>query len=213
MPSIENASQAFEQALLSQDRIAARRVFSEVVAASASVHTAEQLVVPALERIGRGWETGQVALSQVYMSGRICEELMMGLLPTAPFEQPRQRGIAIAVLEDYHLLGKRLVYSALRAGGYTIVDFGQLSAPELVRRTLDADIQLLLISALMLPSALRVREVTAGLRSAGAKTKVVVGGAPFRLDGELWREVGAEAMGRNASDAIGLVARFLGGQL
>ena len=40
----------------------------------------EKLVVPALERIGAGWEQGRVALSQVYMSGRICEELVDTLL-------------------------------------------------------------------------------------------------------------------------------------
>jgi methanogenic corrinoid protein MtbC1 len=33
----------------------------------------------------------------------------------------------------------------------------------------------------------------------------VVGGAPFLLDDELWKEVGADAMGRSASEAIEIV--------
>lgn len=39
-------------------------------------------MVPALDRIGTGWENGTIALSQVYMSGRICEEVVDDLLPT-----------------------------------------------------------------------------------------------------------------------------------
>jgi methanogenic corrinoid protein MtbC1 len=65
----------------------------------------------------------------------------------------------------------------------------------------------------MLPSALQVREVRAGLWAAGANVRVIVGGAPFRLDTQLWREVGADAMGRNAAEAIELVRRFTGGGL
>ena len=210
MLDIEKASRAFEQALLSQDRLAVRQAFKEVAATGVLVQTVEQIVVPALERIGHGWETGQVALSQLYMGVRICEELMVGRLPTAPFEQPSRPEMAIAVLEDYHLLGKRLVSSALRASGYTLADFGRVSAPELVRRAVDANIKLLLVSTLMLPSALRVRDVRAGLQAAGAKISLAVGGAPFRLDPELWREVGADAMGRNAAEAISLVAQFGG---
>ena len=34
----------------------------------------DDLVVPALEKIGLSWEQGRVSLSQVYMAGRICEK-------------------------------------------------------------------------------------------------------------------------------------------
>jgi trimethylamine corrinoid protein len=61
----------------------------------------------------------------------------------------------------------------------------------------------------MLPSALRIKEVTARLRAAGRETKVVVGGAPFRFDSGLVGEVGADAMGESAADAVALVRRFV----
>ena len=65
----------------------------------------------------------------------------------------------------------------------------------------------------MLPSALQVREVRAGLWAAGANVRLIVGGAPFRLDAHLWQEVGADAMGRNAAEAVALVSGFAGGEL
>jgi len=35
-----------------------------------------------------------------------------------------------------------------------------------------------------------------------------VGGAPFIFDPNLWQEVGADAMGRNAADAIKLLQKY-----
>jgi hypothetical protein len=39
----------------------------------------------------------------------------------------------------------------------------------------------------------------------------VVGGAPFRFDDQLWREVGADAMGLSASDALKILDAMGGG--
>ena len=63
----------------------------------------------------------------------------------------------------------------------------------------------------MLPAALRVREVISRLALLGSPPAMIVGGAPFRLDPGLWREVGADATGRNSAEAIELVDRFTGG--
>ena len=40
--------------------------------------------------------------------------------------------------------------------------------------------------------------------------KVVVGGAPFLFDDQLWQEVGADAMGKSAADAVAIVTRLMG---
>ena len=70
---------------------------------------------------------------------------------------------------------------------------------------------MLLVSTLMLSSALRVRELSALLRNAGSTMKLVVGGAPFLFDERLWREVGADAMGRCATEAPRIVEQICGG--
>ncbi len=41
--------------------------------------------------------------------------------------------------------------------------------------------------------------------------KIVVGGAPFRFDDQLWREVGADAMCRTASEAVDVIHEVMGG--
>jgi len=71
-------------------------------------------------------------------------------------------------------------------------------------------IKILLISVLMLPSALKVREVREKLDGSGLNIKIVVGGAPFLFDDKLWKEVGADAMGRYASEAVTIITSLTG---
>jgi methanogenic corrinoid protein MtbC1 len=80
-----------------------------------------------------------------------------------------------------------------------------------VHKVVDDGIEILLISTLMLSSALRVAEVRESIEKAGCRVKIIVGGAPFRFDENLWREVGADAMCRNASDVIATIAALQGG--
>jgi methanogenic corrinoid protein MtbC1 len=70
-------------------------------------------------------------------------------------------------------------------------------------------LRVLLVSTLMLRAALQVRHLVRLLQSAGSPVRVVVGGAPFRLDPGLWKEVGADAMGFTASDALPLLERYV----
>jgi methanogenic corrinoid protein MtbC1 len=201
----------FETALLALDRLAATRVLIRPGSDVTPMQRIERIVIPTLEKIGQDWETGRLALSQVYMSGRICEEIVDQLLPPAVAPRKGDPVMALAVLEDYHLLGKRIVYSTLRASGYQLKDYGRRDAGSLVESAAADGIEILLISTLMLPSALRVAKVKEGLEKAGSRAKVVVGGAPFRLDAKLWQDVGADAMGATASDVVPIIVRLAGG--
>ena len=104
----------FERALLSLDRLAAAEIIEESVHELPPLELLDMLITPALKHIGEGWEEGTIALSQVYMSGRICSDIVDDLLPLSSETARESPRTAIAVLEDYHLLGKRIVYSVLR---------------------------------------------------------------------------------------------------
>ena len=173
----------------------------------------EKLTVEALVVIGDGWENGTVSLSQVYMGGVICEELIDRYLPRLEARRKDIPRMAIAVLQDHHALGKRIVYSVLRSGGFEVQDFGHgLSVEALVAKTIESEVEILLVSTLMLPSALKVKEVISELKARGCKVKTIVGGAPFRLDPALWKAVGADADGKNASSVIQTIENILKGE-
>jgi methanogenic corrinoid protein MtbC1 len=200
----------FVSALLGMNTEGARAALDHASGSLSPLARIESLVVPALEHIGREWEAGRAALSQVYMSGRICEDLVDTILPRESSDRRRAPAAAICVLLDHHMLGKRIVYSLLRAAGYEIRDYGRATVEELARKVPADGIEILLVSVLMLPSALRVRQLREALDRAGCRAKIVVGGAPFRLDPELWKEVKADAMGTSASEAVELVRRMAG---
>jgi len=186
--------------LLQIDRIRADKVFEGCYLENKSFEALEYLTMKALEKIGTGWEEGEFSLSQVYMSGVICEELIEKYMHKCNATTKKDSKIGIGVLQDHHALGKRIVYSILRAGGYDVLDFGQgLSVDEMVEKTVENKIDFLLISTLMLPSALKVKAVVEKVREKNSDVKIVAGGAPFRLDSSLWQKVNADADGKNGT--------------
>lgn len=205
MTGLEQLAHEFQLALLSADRLIVRDILMQLPDSSPPSQRLEKLIVPALDRIGEGWENGEVSLSQFYMSGRICEDLVHTLIEPDDLIRNNQPKMAMAVLEDYHMLGKRIIYSFLRASGFSILDYGQVSTEDLVPRVKEDGIEILMISTLMLPSVLRVRDVRTKLNESGTRVKIVVGGAPFRFDNQLWHEVAADAMGRNTSEALKII--------
>ncbi|MBE0646265.1 MAG: cobalamin B12-binding domain-containing protein [Bacteroidales bacterium] len=204
---IQKAVERLERSLLLLDRTSAWDVIFEVSSDTDPFETASALVSLTLERIGKDWEKGNLSLSQVYMSGVICEELIDQLLPPKSPTRIDQPNMGIAVLEDFHVLGKRIIFSVLRAGGFELEDLGHgISVNELVAKVSEKNIRVLLISVLMLPSALRVKELKEQLIESGVK--IIVGGAPFRFDANLWKEVNADYCGHNPADAIRIVKQI-----
>lgn len=210
---MSSTSDALLQALLTLNRVQAQELMAAARAEHPPLEVIEILIRPALERIGRLWESGECALSQIYMSGRICEELLEELFDEAPADDastpaanpPR---LAIAVLEDYHLLGKQIVRTVLRAAGYRVRDYGRQDVETLVELVRSDGIEVLFVSTLMLPAALRVRTLVERLRAVAPGVRVVVGGAPYRFDDQLWREVGADAVGLSAGDVLAILERL-----
>ncbi|MBN2823894.1 MAG: cobalamin-dependent protein [Campylobacterales bacterium] len=198
--------EAFEESLLSLDRVNVKAMLMQNDKYASLFEALEMMVVPAMERIGKKWEKGEVALSQVYMSGKICEEIVDELLPITHTKRLDDPNIAILVYKDFHILGKRLVYTFLRASGYALKDYGHQDNIEKIVDNIQKDkIEILLVSVLMLNSAVHLKELISAIKAKGLATKVIVGGAPFRFDKELYKEIGADAFGVNASDVLEII--------
>lgn len=207
---VNNFSRQLECFLLAMDRFKAREILDLAAHEMSPLDLLDLVICKALESIGEKWEKGEAALSQVYMSGRICEEFVDTLIPQGERLREDHPPMAIAVLNDHHVLGKRVVYSVLRANNFNIKDYGVVTVDEAIKKVRADGIRVLLVSTLMLHSALEIQELVGGLKSATLDVKVIVGGAPFNFDSRLWQEVGADAMGRNAAEAIDIVRTFLG---
>lgn len=208
MSNILNYIEEFEMSLLSVDRIKADDILQKAMTNSTPMEVSGKLVTATLQKIGEAWEEGRVALSQIYMSGLICEELIEKYIPKGSPVRISQPRMAIAVFEDYHLLGKRIIASTLRSVGYELTDLGGgLSVDDLVEIVKRDNYRILLLSVLMLNSAMHIKELKEKLKDDDVK--IIVGGAPFRFDEELWMEVGADACGKDSAEAIEIVGKIM----
>jgi methanogenic corrinoid protein MtbC1 len=206
---ILNAIHHFEQSLYNLDKIGAQRLLAEAGKILSPQEILSKIVVPSLERIGNCWQEGSIALSQIYMSGKICEQLIDELLPPASTLRKDQPKMGIAVLNDYHFLGKRIVYSHIRSAGFNLTDYGRKTVDELVDCIYNDEIEIILISTLMYPSALNVRQVKDKLDEIAPMVKIIVGGAPFNMDDQLWKAVGADAMAFDGGEALLYINKML----
>ncbi len=195
---------AFANAILTLNQVRAREILDQ---AECSVYEFfDKIVAPVMDDIGEGWSEGKVSLAQVYMCGRICEEIAQQHLKKEDVPDKKGPVIAIGVLEDHHNLGKRIVLAALRAAGYRVLDLGcGLTAEEMIACCEEAQVEILLISTLMLRSALEVSKVREALKKKGALVKILVGGAPFNMDSGLWQVVGADRMAKTTAETVAMI--------
>jgi methanogenic corrinoid protein MtbC1 len=104
-----------------------------------------------------------------------------------------------------HSLGKRIVMGCLKALMVETIDLGvNVTAQRFVDEAVAHDAQVIAISAMMVHTAtgdhgaLEVRKLLHE-RGLEDRIRIIVGGAPYRFDGELFKHVGADAW---ASDGV-----------
>lgn len=169
------------------------------------LEVAEELISPALSKIGVMWEEGEANLAQIFLASKMCDELLSQILPKEAHWRKDSPVIGITNFDDHHSLGKKIVYMVLRADGFDAIDLGWTNSSSIGEAVIENRVDVLLVSTLMLRSALKAKEIPNIIRTNGNKVVMIVGGAPFLFDRELGKEVGAEAIGGSGADASRLI--------
>ena len=218
-PTLVAAREAYFAALLDTDRAMARATVDEAIDAGVTAEDAVfGIVVPGIERMmtaaGRG---ASVSLAQHFLAARIATEVTEALLPR--FKAPPEtigRVVLGNAANDFHGLGRRIVAGCLRALQIDVVDLGlDVAAERFVDVAVETGARVIGVSSMMVHTArapggpLGVRRV---LRERGLEERIqlVVGGAPYRFDPDLWRQVGADTWadsGLSAGRVIGDLLR------
>lgn len=202
---IESASAA----ILSLDATELEELVQHSLTSMTPLQVAEQIISPALERIGVLWEEGNANLAQIFLGSKLCEDVLLRILPQEAHWRKDSPVIGITNFDDHHSLGKKIVHMTLRSSGHNIIDLGWTDADSIAPKVREHKVQVLMVSTLMLRSALRTKAIPRLLKEANSSAVMVVGGAPFLFDPELAREVGAEALGSSGADAAGIVQALL----
>ena len=209
MMDIKRLAEELEAILLSVDRIRLSDFIKSLKEDLSLQDMVEELIYPVLEHIGELWADDKIALSQVYMSGRLVKELLAEFYPESKSPRKNHTKVALAVLEDYHGLGLDIIESFLKTYGIHPKVYGLgVSAGDLVDKIQEDMVDVLLVSTLMYRASLKVEDLVKGIKKKNLRVKVIVGGAPFRYDESLWKKVGADAFGRNAFESIELIKQM-----
>ena len=155
-------------------------------------------------------------LAQHFMTAQIAAEITEKML--AKFEVPPEvigRVIIGTSYGDLHSLGKRIVIGCLKSMMVDVVDLGvNVKAEAFVDAAIEQDAQVIAVSSMMVHTAtgedgsLKVRALLKE-RNLEDKIKLVVGGAPYRFDHELYNKVGADTWAADGVSAAKIIREVI----
>jgi len=159
--------------------------------------------------VGKKFEEGEYFLADLIMAGEVVKEAMPILKERMHPGSGKGTVILATVAGDIHEIGKNIVGMILSANGFEIVDLGvDVPARKIVDAAKTSGARLIGLSALLTTMVGSIKEVVDAARDAGLreKVKIVIGGACTSED--LCREMGADAYGETAIDALKIFNGF-----
>jgi methylmalonyl-CoA mutase cobalamin-binding domain/chain len=158
-----------------------------------------------LEIVGRKFEEGEYFLADLIMAGEAVREAMPTLKNRMNPGDGSGKGkvILATVSGDIHEIGKNIVGMILSANGFEVIDLGvDVPATKIMDTVHTSGARLIGLSALLTTMVGSIKEVVDSARAAGLRDKlrIVIGGACTSQD--LCSEMGADAYGETALDAL-----------
>lgn len=160
-------------------------------------------IVPALETVGRGFESGKVFLPQLLMSAEAAGAAFEVVRAAMPAQGGAVRGpIVVATVKgDIHDIGKNICRALLENYGFKVIDLGRDVSPEtVVSAALREKARLVGLSALMTTTVGAMEATVKLVHEHVPGCQVTVGGAV--LTAEYAAKIGAD---HYTKDAMGLV--------
>ena len=194
-----------------EDVLSAVRAAREDGATSADIIASLQA---GMKTIGDKYESGEYFLSELIMSAEIFKSALaeLGLDQSAADTGRRGAVVLGTVHTDIHDIGKNIVASVLSANGFKVVDLGvDVPAQRFVDAARESGAKVIGLSCLLTTAFPAMQETVAAFAEAGLRDKVtiMIGGGPVSDD--LALQLGADAAGASAQDAVILAAKAVEG--
>lgn len=164
----------------------------------------QQGLIPAMEEVGRLYETGEFYVPEMLIAARAMQgglNLLKPLLVDSGVESAGKVVIG-TVRGDLHDIGKNLVAMMLEGAGFEIVDLGTDVAPEAFVEATKDGANIVGLSALLTTTMVAMESTIQALEEAGVRdqVKVIIGGAPITQ--EYADQIGADSFAADASQAV-----------
>lgn len=179
-----------------------------------SMEIINEVLIPALDKVGEGFEKGTMFLPQLIMSAAVAQnafEVIRKYMSKNSDAAPVSKGkIVIATVKgDVHDIGKNIVKVLLENYGYEVIDLGKdVPYQAVVDAVIKYDAKLVGLSALMTTTLVSMKETIELIHSNGLDCKIMVGGAV--LTPEYAKEIKADYYAKDAKESVDIAKRVLG---
>ncbi|MCD7947055.1 MAG: homocysteine S-methyltransferase family protein [Oscillospiraceae bacterium] len=167
--------------------------------------------IPALDRVGKRFETGELFLPQLMLSAQAVQNgfavIRDHMLSLGQRRESRGTILLATVQGDIHDIGKNIVRMLLENYGYDVLDLGKdVPIQTVVDAIREKDIRLAGLSALMTTTVTSMKDTITAVRDAGLPCTFWVGGAV--LSAEYAQYVGADYYAADAMESVTIANRF-----
>lgn len=149
-----------------------------------AVEVINDMLMPAMERVGKLFGEGKMFLPQVVKSARVMKQAVAALEPLMTADgdveatASAHKIILATVKGDVHDIGKNIVGIVLACDGYSVVDLGVMVPPEtIVDEAVRHGASAICLSGLITPSLDEMIRVAEEVERRGLRIPIVVGGA------------------------------------
>ena len=161
-------------------------------------------IIPALNKVGKGFEEKTVYLPQLLMSAEAAKYAFEAIKAfMAGGDKSASKGVFViaTVKGDIHDIGKNIVKLLLENYGFDVYDLGKDVAPEvIVNKAVELHAPVVGLSALMTTTVPAMEETIKQLKAKAPWCKTVVGGAV--LTQEYADNIGADKYAKDAMDTV-----------
>ncbi|MDD2189281.1 MAG: homocysteine S-methyltransferase family protein [Eubacteriales bacterium] len=164
----------------------------------------EKTIIPALEIVGKEYESGNSFLPQLIKSAETVKaafSVLKEAMKSTGGMVSYGKVILATVQGDIHDIGKNIVKVLLENYGYEVVDLGKdVPIEDVVEAAKNQNIKMVGLSALMTTTVVNMEKTIKALKEAGLDCVTMVGGAV--LNKEYAKKIGADFYCKDAMEAV-----------
>ena len=170
-------------------------------------------LLAAMDLVGERFGEGDIFIPHVIWSAK---SMQAGMDLLRPHFTESQQGQSVKIIigtaqGDIHDIGKNLVGMMFEGAGFEVIDLGvDIKPDQFVDKAVEEKADIIAVSALLTTTMVSMGEVVSIKDEKGLSSslKVIVGGAP--LSNDFCKEIGADAYGVDAMDAVAKVKDLMG---
>lgn len=202
-PSKPSGASDLTEAVIKGLKDQAEKLTDEALLYRDPMDIVENVLIPALDTVGKLYESGKTFLPQLLMSAEAAKYAFERIRVKAQNTSAKSRGIfVIATVEgDVHDIGKNIVKLLLQNYGFDVVDLGKdVPAEVIADKVVELHAPYAGLSALMTTTLPAMEKSVALIHEKAPYCKVVVGGAV--LTREYAEKIGADKYAKDAMETV-----------